>query len=76
MTDPPESTRDETLLDRIQGSMIGMAVGDALGAPVEFQPYEHLQANPVTDLRSGETWALEKGQVYQHFSFSFHLKSI
>jgi len=76
MTDPPESTRDETLLDRIKGSMIGMAVGDALGAHVEFRPYEFLQANPVTDLGSGGTWGLEKGQVYQHFSFSFHLKSM
>ena len=60
--DPP-SSRDASLLDRIQGSMVGMALGDALGAHVEFRPPEYLLVNPVTDLEGGGTWGLKKGQV-------------
>lgn len=32
----PESPSDITILDRFQGCLLGGAVGDALGAPVEF----------------------------------------
>jgi hypothetical protein len=64
MEEPPSSVDiDEELLDRIQGSMIGMALGDALGAHVEFRPRQYLVANPVTDLEGGGTWGLKKGQV-------------
>jgi len=62
MEDPPDKI-DEKLLDRIQGSIIGMALGDALGAHVEFQTHRYMIQNPVTDLRSGGTCGLEKGQV-------------
>jgi ADP-ribosylglycohydrolase len=51
------------ILDKIQGSLIGMALGDALGAHVEFRPYQYLLANPVKDLEGGGTWGLRKGQV-------------
>jgi hypothetical protein len=44
--------------------MIGMAIGDALGAHVEFRPHTYLEANPVKDLEGGGTWGLEKGQVF------------
>jgi ADP-ribosyl-[dinitrogen reductase] hydrolase len=65
MEDPPGKI-DPLLLDRIQGSIIGMALGDALGAHVEFRPYQFLQEkdNRVTDLQGGGTWGLEKGQVF------------
>jgi ADP-ribosylglycohydrolase len=43
--------------------MIGMAIGDALGAHVEFRPQSYLEENPVKDLQGGGTWGLEKGQV-------------
>ena len=33
---------------------------DALGAYVEFQPYDFLVDNPVTDFSSGGTWVLTK----------------
>ena len=70
--DNPEASICEKLLDRIQGSMLGMALGDALGAHVEFKPYSYLQAHPVTDLGSGGTWGLSKGQVeFASFFFSF-----
>jgi hypothetical protein len=44
--------------------MIGLAVGDALGASTEFRPYEYMCANPVNDMIGGGTWGLEKGQVW------------
>ena len=59
---PPKTHDDAKLLDRITGSVLGMALGDALGAHVEFRPHEYLVEHPVTDLSSGGTWGLEKGQ--------------
>jgi hypothetical protein len=67
MQDPP-SAINETILDRIQGSLIGLALGDALGAHVEFRPHQYLLENPVKDLEGGGTWGLKRGQVlYLHF---------
>ncbi|CAF4626817.1 unnamed protein product, partial [Rotaria magnacalcarata] len=42
--------------------MVGMALGDALGAHVEFRPHSFLVSNPVFNLQGGGTWGLEKGQ--------------
>ena len=52
---------DNDCLQKIQGSLVGLAVGDALGAPVEFRPRQYLLANPVTDMQSGGTWGLNEG---------------
>ncbi|CAF4375814.1 unnamed protein product, partial [Rotaria magnacalcarata] len=49
-------------ISRIQGSLIGLAVGDALGAPVEFRPRSYMVDNPVSDMTSGGTWGLNAGQ--------------
>ncbi|CAF0975575.1 unnamed protein product [Didymodactylos carnosus] len=69
MQDPPGSV-NEDILDRIQGSMVGMALGDALGAHVEFRPRQYLLEHPVTDLQGGGTWSLNKGQVSSlHMNF-------
>jgi hypothetical protein len=62
MQNPPGEVDSDTL-DRIQGSMIGMALGDALGASVEFRPHAYLVENPVKDMHGGGTWGLQKGQV-------------
>ena len=37
--------------DKIKAVMIGHAVGDALGVPVEFSSREKVKADPVTDMR-------------------------
>jgi len=39
------------LADRYVGCLLGLAVGDALGYPVEFAPEEDLLASPVRDFR-------------------------
>ncbi|CAF3861187.1 unnamed protein product, partial [Adineta steineri] len=61
MEDPPEINNKE-ILNRIQGSIIGMALGDALGAHVEFRPRSYLLEHPVNDLQGGGTWGLDIGQ--------------
>lgn len=60
--DPP-GVIDTTLLNRIKGSLVGMALGDALGAHVEFRPNRYLVENPVENLEGGGTWGLGRGQV-------------
>ena len=46
--------------DRLRGALIGLAVGDALGAAVEFQ--EPGSFAPVTGYRSGGPHSLEPGE--------------
>jgi len=53
---------------------MGMALGDALSAHVEFRPHEYLLSNPVIDLVGGGTWGLQPGQVL-HFHQIFNLRS-
>lgn len=69
--DDEDDRIDPKIIDRIKGSMMGMALGDALGAHVEFRPFEYLQANPVSDMKGGGTWSLQIGQVCSSLSFSF-----
>ena len=45
----------------LQTILIGTAVGDALGVPLEFQQREMLKANPVTDMREYGTHKQPKG---------------
>jgi len=46
--------------DRILGSLLGLAVGDALGATVEFQARDSFP--PVTDMVGGGVFGLAPGQ--------------
>jgi ADP-ribosylglycohydrolase len=57
-----ELDQHDEILSRIQGSLIGLAVGDALGAAVEFRPKAYMEQNPVSDMQGGGTWGLETGQ--------------
>ena len=47
-------------LDRYRGSILGLAVGDALGAPVEFKRPGSFK--PITDMSSGGAFGLRPGQ--------------
>lgn len=46
--------------DRFLGALIGLAVGDALGAPLEFMPRDAAPA--VTGMRGGGKFELQPGQ--------------
>ena len=74
MPEPDGNLINEEILDRISGSMVGMALGDALGAHVEFRPRSYLVAHPVKDLQGGGTWGLEKGQV-KYIQFLYLLRN-
>lgn len=57
-----------TLQDRIRGSLIGGAIGDALGYPVEFiYSFEEIQARygerGITRLDTRQHWLEEEGQT-------------
>ncbi|CAF1104642.1 unnamed protein product [Adineta steineri] len=70
--DPPECTNDN-LFNRVLGSMMGLTVGDALGAHVEFRPRQYLIEHPVTDLQGGGTWGLQQGQFTDDTSMALCL---
>ena len=46
---------------RLKAIMVGHAVGDALGVPVEFSSKEALDADPVVDMREFGTHGVPKG---------------
>lgn len=52
---------DSTYIDKIKAVMIGHAVGDALGVPVEFASREELEDAPVTDMEGFGTYPYPKG---------------
>ena len=43
---------------RVEGAVIGFAVADALGVPVEFSNREERRLDPVYEMRSGGTHRL------------------
>ena len=46
--------------NRANGAMLGLAIGDAMGAPVEFRPIGKF--TPVTGFRDGSSFKLKAGQ--------------
>ena len=48
-------------LDIIKSVIFGLAVGDALGVPVEFKSREYLRKNPVTDMQGYGTYNVPRG---------------
>ena len=37
-------------MNKIKSALLGVAIGDALGVPVEFKPRSYLQKQPVKDM--------------------------
>lgn len=51
---------DLTQLDRVRGALLGLACGDALGAPAEFKPLSQVRRlwpNGLTEMVGGGCWA-------------------
>ena len=51
----------QSLKDRVLGSLLGLAVGDALGTTVEFMPPGSFEE--VTGMQGGGKFSLQPGQV-------------
>lgn len=51
----------EKILQQVKSVMLGHAVADALGVPVEFESREKLLADPVTDMRGFGTYPYPAG---------------
>ena len=45
----------------LKGMLLGLATGDALGVPVEFESRRSLKNNPVKNMRSGGSWGQAAG---------------
>lgn len=63
-----------TLIDRQRGCLIGLAVGDSLGAAVEFQPPGTFA--PVTGYRDGGPHRLEPGEWTDGTSLALRLTTM
>jgi ADP-ribosyl-[dinitrogen reductase] hydrolase len=57
----------------IKDALFGLAVGDALGVPVEFKSRDTISTNPVTDMRGYGTYQLPPGTWSDDSSLAFCL---
>ena len=57
----------------LRAGLLGMAVADAIGVPVEFQSRRELDANPVTDIRGYGTYNQPPGYFSDDSSLAFGL---
>lgn len=58
------------MIEKVKSVVIGHAVADALGVPVEFMTREELNANPVTDMIGYGTYPMPKGSWSDDTSMS------
>lgn len=56
----PRADVESSLRDRMRGALVGLAVGDAVGTTVEFQPPGTF--SPVTDMTGGGPFRLRVGE--------------
>lgn len=59
--------------DKIKSVLFGVAVGDALGVPVEFNRRQTIRKNPVTDMIGYGTYNLPPGTFSDDSSLTFCL---
>jgi len=60
-------------IDDIKSVLFGVAIGDALGVPVEFKSRQTLQQNPVTDMMGYGTYNQPPGTFSDDSSLTFCL---
>ncbi|MCU0448065.1 MAG: ADP-ribosylglycohydrolase family protein [Microscillaceae bacterium] len=60
-------------LEQLKSCIFGLAIGDALGVPVEFKPRTYLQANPVSDMLGYGTYHQPPGTWSDDSSLTFCL---
>ena len=61
------------MIEIIKGAFFGLAVGDALGVPVEFSSREQLKKSPITDMTGGGVWNQPIGTWSDDSSLAFCL---
>lgn len=54
-----------SILYKIKSLLIGVAVGDALGVPVEFKSREYLKENPIPDMIGYGTYNIPQNWLQQ-----------
>ncbi|KQB41043.1 ADP-ribosylglycohydrolase family protein [Flavobacterium aquidurense] len=57
--------------NKIESGLFGMAIGDALGVPVEFKSRISLKENPVTDMMGYMSWNQPPGTFSDDSSLAF-----
>jgi ADP-ribosyl-[dinitrogen reductase] hydrolase len=57
----------------VKDALFGLAIGDALGVPVEFESRDVIRRNPVTDMRCYGTYHLPAGTWSDDSSLTFCL---
>lgn len=66
-------TESEKIIEQIKSALFGVAVGDALGVPVEFLSRQAISKNPVTDMMGYGTYNLPTGTWSDDSSLTFCL---
>lgn len=59
------------LEEKIKAGILGLAIGDALGVPVEFKGRNYLKENPVTDMKGYGTYRQPPGTWSDDSSLTF-----
>lgn len=65
--------KTNTLYKQVEAALLGGAIGDALGVPVEFESRENLKQDPVKDMRAYGTYRQPKGTFSDDSSMTFCL---
>lgn len=63
-------------IETIKSVLFGVAIGDALGVPVEFESREYLANNPVADMQEFGTHSQPKGTWSDDSSLTFCLAEV
>jgi ADP-ribosyl-[dinitrogen reductase] hydrolase len=61
------------MINKIKGTLFGLAVGDALGVPVEFKQREYLEAFPIKGITGYGSWNQPPGTWSDDSSLAFCL---